>query len=95
MPDAGTFRQVEFVGILKGAREEALARKFVDFMLSPDFQSDIPLQMWVYPARRGVPLPDLFRRLAPVPEQPAMIDAAAIDLNRSSWIQGWTQIVLH
>lgn len=95
MPDDGTFRQVEFVGILKGAREEALARAFVDFMLSPVFQADIPLQMWVYPSRRGVPLPDIFRRLAPVPEKPAIIDAAAIDANRSSWIQRWTQIVLH
>ncbi len=95
MPDAGTFRQVEFVGILKGTREEVLARKFVDFMLSPVFQADIPLQMWVYPSRRGVPLPDIFRRLAPLPEKPATIDAAVIDLKRSSWIQSWTQIVLH
>ena len=95
MPDAGAFRQVEFVGILKGTREEALARKFVDFMLSPVFQADIPLQMWVYPSRRGVPLPDIFHRLAPVPAKPAIMDAAAIDANRSSWIQRWTQIVLH
>ncbi len=94
LPDAGTFRQVEFVGILKGTREEALARAFVDFMLSSVFQADIPLQMWVYPSRRGVPLPDIFRRLAPVPERPAVIDAAAIDTHRSSWIQSWTQIVL-
>jgi thiamine transport system substrate-binding protein len=95
MPAAGTFRQVEFVGILKGAREEVLARKFVDFMLSPVFQADIPLQMWVYPSRRGVTLPDIFQRLAPLPEKPATIDAAIIDQKRSSWIQGWTQIVLH
>lgn len=95
MPAAGTFRQVEFVGILKGAREEVLARKFVDFMLSPVFQADIPLQMWVYPSRRGVTLPDIFQRLAPLPEKPATIDAARIDQNRSSWIQSWTQIVLH
>jgi thiamine transport system substrate-binding protein len=95
MPDGGTFRQVEFVGILKGAREEALARKFVDFMLSPVFQADIPLQMWVYPSRRRVPLPDIFLQLAPIPENPAVIDVAAIDAKRSSWIQSWTQLVLH
>ncbi len=95
MPIAGTFRQVEFVGILKGAREPALARKFVDFMLSAAFQADIPLQMWVYPSRRGVPLPDIFRSLAPLPEKPVAMDAAVIDRNRSSWIQSWTQIVLH
>lgn len=95
MPDGGAFRQVEFVGILKGAREEALARKFVDFMLSPVFQADVPLQMWVYPSRRRVPLPDIFQRLAPIPEKPAVIDVTVIDAKRSAWIQSWTQLVLH
>jgi thiamine transport system substrate-binding protein len=95
MPDGGSFRQVEFVGILKGAREEALARKFVDFMLSPVFQADVPLQMWVYPSRRGVTLPDIIQRLAPIPERPAVIDASAINAKRSAWIQSWTQLVLH
>ena len=29
-------------------------------MLGDTFQADIPLQMWVYPARTGTPLPDVF-----------------------------------
>jgi thiamine transport system substrate-binding protein len=43
------FRQIEFVGILKGTRQTELARRFVDFMLSVEFQADIPGQMFVYP----------------------------------------------
>jgi thiamine transport system substrate-binding protein len=94
LPEGASFRQIEFVGILKGAREPELARKFVDFMLSETFQADIPLQMWVYPSNARAPVPDLFRKFAPVPAMPAAIEPAVIETNRDSWIKAWTQIVL-
>ena len=71
-----------------------LARRFVDFMLSETFQADIPLQMWVYPARRGVSVPDIFKTFAPVPAAPATIQPALIETNRETWIKAWTRIVL-
>ena len=37
-------RQVEFVGILNGTENREMAEKWVDFMLSTNFQEDIPLQ---------------------------------------------------
>ncbi len=94
LPEGASFRQIEFVGILKGAREPDLAKKFVDFMLSETFQADIPMQMWVYPTNSHAAIPDLFRTFAPVPAMPASIDPAVIDKNRDSWIKEWTQIVL-
>ena len=45
------FRQVEFVGVLQGTTHAAAARELVDFMLSPTFQADVPLQMFVFPVR--------------------------------------------
>ena len=57
-PAGSSFRQIEFAGLLKGAKNPDLARQWLDFMLSEDFQADIPLQMWVYPTRTGTPLPD-------------------------------------
>jgi thiamine transport system substrate-binding protein len=93
--DGASFQQVEFVGILKGAKQPDLARKFVDFMLGAAFQADIPLQMWVYPARASVTLPDIFLRFAPIPARPSTMAPASIDAGRDSWIQKWTQIVLH
>ena len=48
----GCFRQIEFAGVLAGAKAPDLARAFVDFMLSTDFQQDIPLNMFVFPANR-------------------------------------------
>ena len=89
-----TFRQVEFVGVLKGASQPELARRWVDFMLGPDFQADIPLQMWVYPARTGTPLPEVFQMHAEQPEQPVTLTPDAIDAGREAWLRDWTDVVL-
>jgi thiamine transport system substrate-binding protein len=90
----GVFRQVEFVGILKGTQNEALARQFVDFMLQPEFQADVPLQMFVYPARPDTPLPEVFTQFAQVPAQPAGLTPEQIEAGRERWIEEWTEIVL-
>ncbi len=90
----GVFRQIELVGILRGTRNEALARRFVDFMLQPQLQADIPLQMFVYPASPEAPLPEVFTRFAAVPPQPAGLTAEQIEGGREGWIAQWTEIVL-
>lgn len=89
------FRQIEFVGILKGTKQTALAQKFVDFMLSQPFQADMPGQMAVYPVLSNVALPDAFTKFAQIPSQPATLSPADIAKNRDGWIQAWTNAVLH
>ncbi len=93
-PAGGVFRQIEFVGILQGTQQRALAEKFVDFMLSEPFQADLPLQMFVYPVIPATPLPDLFTQFAEVPTDPAQLDPALIDANREGWIEAWTAVML-
>jgi thiamine transport system substrate-binding protein len=88
------FRQIEFVGILKGTQKRALAEKFVDFMLSQQFQEDMPLQMFVYPVISNAALPDAFVKYAQLPEQPATLSPSEIDANRDKWIQKWTDVVM-
>ena len=88
------FRQIEFVGILKGTRQRALAEKFVDFMLSRQFQEDMPLQMFVFPVNPDASLPDEFVQYAQIPNQPAQLAPADIAANREQWIQAWTDVVL-
>jgi thiamine transport system substrate-binding protein len=91
---ASCFRQVEFAGILRGTKERAAARRFVDFLLSERFQADIPLQMFVFPAREGTPLPEVFERFAEVPEDPITMAPRRIGRHRDAWIREWTGIVL-
>lgn len=88
------FRQIEFVGILKGTEQRALAEKFVDFMLSIQFQEDMPLQMFVYPVNPDATLPAEFVQYAQIPTQPAELDPTDIAANRERWIADWTDVVL-
>jgi thiamine transport system substrate-binding protein len=92
--DEMCFRQVEFVGILKGTSKQREARAWVDFMLSDAFQADVPLQMYVFPVREGVQLPEAFEAFAQVPENPVLMDSATIEANRERWIQAWLENVL-
>lgn len=88
------FRQIEFVGILKGTEKRALAEKFVDFMLSREFQEDVPLQMFVYPVDPKAALPDEFTKYAQAPEQAAVLAPDVIAEKRDAWIQAWTDVVM-
>ncbi len=93
--DAGTcFRQIEFVGILKGTKNLDLAQKFVDFMLGVQFQEDMPLQMYVYPVNQQAKLPDAFVKYAQVATGPATLPPADIAANRDKWIQAWSDLML-
>ncbi len=87
------FRQIEFVGILKGTKNRALAEKFVDFMLSMQFQEDMPLQMFVYPVNKNAALPEAFTRYAQAPAQTASISPDDIAANRDAWIEAWTKVM--
>jgi thiamine transport system substrate-binding protein len=88
------FRQIEFVGILKGTRQRALAEAFVDFMLGRQFQEDVPLQMFVYPVNPHAALPEEFTKYAQAPEQTAQLAPDVIAENRDAWIQAWTDVVM-
>jgi len=92
--DGACFRQIEFVGILKGGANRDLAEKWIDFMLSPTFQADVPLHMWVFPANPQAELPEVFQ-FAEAPPKPAQVSPEAIDQNREKWIEAWTETVLH
>jgi thiamine transport system substrate-binding protein len=89
-----SFRQIEFIGILKGSKEPALAEKFIDFMLSLPVQEDIPLQMFVFPANPQARLPEVFVQHAVVPEKPAEVAPGEIEANRDKWLEAWTNAVL-
>lgn len=92
--DGACFRQIEFIGVLKGAKNPDLARKLVDFMLDRQFQEDIPLQMFVFPANETAALPEVFVKYADIPDAPAVVAPDAIAAQREAWIESWTETVL-
>ena len=90
----GCFRQVEYAGVLAGADAPELARDFIDFMLSPEFQSDIPLNMFVFPANPQADVPQLFLEHAAHIADPLTMEPGRIAANRERWLQEWTDVVL-
>jgi thiamine transport system substrate-binding protein len=88
------FRQVEFVGILKGTQKRALAEKWIDAMLDRPFQEEIPLTMFVFPANTTARLPEVFVKYAKVAAQPVVLSPEAIAKGRETWIEAWTTTVL-
>lgn len=92
--DNTCFRQIEYAGILKGTRHLEMAQRFIDFMLSPVFQEDMPLQMFVYPVNPEAALPEDFARYAVRPEVPARLDAVLIANKRDEWIAAWSRVML-
>jgi thiamine transport system substrate-binding protein len=88
------FRQIEFAGILKGTKNETLAQKFIDFLLSRSFQEDIPLQMFMYPVDPSAKLPAEFTDFAQTASEPAQMDPQIIAANRDKWIRAWSQVML-
>jgi len=88
------FRQIEFAGILKGTAKLELAKKAMDFILSTEFQEDIPLQMFVFPANKTAALPKVFQKYARRSENPAVLDPQLIDTKREIWLREWTERML-
>lgn len=92
--DGACFRQIEFVGILRGTEQRELAEAWVDFMLSTTFQEDMPLQMFVFPVNENAQLQAEFVDYLAVPEDTAFVSPADIAAKREQWIQDWTETVL-
>ncbi|MCP3798653.1 thiamine ABC transporter substrate-binding protein [Allokutzneria sp. A3M-2-11 16] len=89
----GCYRQVEYAGVLNGAKNADGARKVVDFLLSDKVQSQLAEQMFVYPTREGVALPQSWQVAAPLPTKALELPAQQVDRDRERWLALWRSIV--
>jgi len=87
----GNYLQIEGMGILKGAKHPGLARKFIDFTLTDDFQKEIPLTNWMFPVDPKVELPKSFN-YAPKPEKMFSLDTFTIEKMQERWINDWLTV---
>ncbi len=86
------FQQVEYAGVLKGAKNPAGAKAFIDFLLSPTFQKTMPGNMYVFPVDSNVALPKDWQRFVKVPKNPLTVPAKTITEKRSDWIKQWRDV---
>ena len=85
----GNYMQTEGIGILKNAPHMDAAKKFLDFVLTEDFQNELALTNWMYPVI-DTKLPDSYKS-APVSDRPLLLGADEIDKNLDSWLNGWLE----
>lgn len=65
--DDGHVLQVEGAGVAKNAPNEKGAKLFMDFLISEDAQTELPLTQWMLPANTSVKLPQSYIDGSPEP----------------------------
>ncbi len=89
----GHYLQIEVAGLIEASKEHALAQKFLDFMLTADFQNEIPTNNWMMPAgETSVALPAAFNDLVK-PAKTLLYSPAEVTKNRRAWIEEWQKAV--
>ena len=89
----GCYRQVEFAGVLRGTGNEQAAQQVVDWLLSEGVQADVPLSMFVFPARANTPLPEVFTKFAAKVPTPLQLPATEVNANLKKWLSEWGQVM--
>jgi thiamine transport system substrate-binding protein len=92
--EATCFRQVEFAGVLRGTAAPDAARQLVDFLISPEFQEEIALNLFVYPVNEDIELPPEFTEHSVIPDDPYTLEPDVMAEGRDTWIETWTDTVL-
>lgn len=90
--EEGAYVLEEYASVVKGAKNSALARAFIEFLLTPDFQKEVPLNQWMYPVI-NVELPDVFKKYVP---QPRKILRVPSDINNrlDELLKKWEKTVI-
>ena len=87
----GHYPQVEVAGVIKGSRQEKIARQFLQFLLTPNAQQQLATHNWMLPVV-DASLPKAFQSII----QPKLITPFSADVvakQRKHWIKQWRQAV--
>jgi len=87
------YRQVEYAGILAGTDNADGAAEVIDWLLSEPVQADMPLSMFVFPARANVPLPEVFTKFAATVDDPLQLDPQAVTDGLPNWLADWGTVM--
>ena len=67
--------QIEGAGIIKGTKNLKAAQEFIDFLISEEAQSVLPLTQWMYPVNEAVKMPPCYDA-APMADKIVSVDQA-------------------
>ena len=89
----GHYQQIEVAGLVQSSKQKQLAREFLEFMISEDFQRIIPTTNWMYPAALAKDnLPPEFGQL--IDPSPALLfDDSLIADKQKKWVDEWLEVM--
>ncbi|MEU8888909.1 thiamine ABC transporter substrate-binding protein [Streptomyces sp. NPDC048442] len=87
------FRQIEFAGLLDGAKNEAGGKALLDFLIGKQFQEDLPLKMFVNPAAKDTKLPEVYAKFGATIDKPLTVEPKKIADKREQWVKSWSSLV--
>jgi thiamine transport system substrate-binding protein len=86
--------QVEGAALIKGdahsKESQILARKFLEFLISPEVQKMVPKKAWMMPVLKGIEVPDSFRDL-PLPLR--LVQTQTDPTEMTKLLSRWKEIV--
>ena len=88
----GNYMEIEVAGTLKTSKQPALAKQFLQFLVSQDFQREIPTTNWMYPVVDGA-MPDGFDASAPHAQKTLLLPPDEVAAHRAAWIKEWLDAV--
>jgi thiamine transport system substrate-binding protein len=95
IPQEGCFKVIKTAGIATRTKNVELAKHFIDFLLSDDFQTIVPERMWMYPCSKNIKLNSDYQ-LLPVVENDytSQLSTRTVGRRISAWLNKWDSIML-
>ncbi len=91
--EEGHYLQIEVAAMLQSSTNKVLGRQFLQFILSPEFQSVIPLTNVMYPSINiGDALPIEFEKLIQ-PSTALLMSPETVRDQRKQWVDEWLDAV--
>lgn len=89
----GHYQQIEVAGVLRSSRHQSLARDFLEFMLTEDFQTIIPTTNWMYPVTLPAASlhPEFSQLVDPAPA--LLFDDKLVASMRKQWVDEWLEVM--
>lgn len=84
------YAQIEVAGIIRGAVNPEYGRRFMDFIVSEEFQSLIPENQIMYPIHPGIQLPEAFEKTEK-PSQLVLLNEETVATRINDWLEAWEE----
>jgi thiamine transport system substrate-binding protein len=91
------WQQIEGIGLVKDAKNEELAKDFIDWFISYELQSQVLTSQWIYPAIEGIEEPECYSSaISPETITPlnTILGQDVIANNIENWLDKWELIIV-